>query len=462
MSRPLDELKASGEDLNQLLAIILEKAKRNLDQLDKLRIQKGSQVVKGKDKRELRQNLTKEDTTNLTRLMLQAANQKALPYKDKNPNYEVRILDEVIFRQEGDGTITINQLQGKEPTQKPLLMEATLENKGSEVEGELDSDGDGISNIKEIAEGTDPFNPDTDGDGIVDASDSEPNNNSANIEQDLQPGPTFDLNALSDAEGVIEQDVKKLPDGQDKQILTSAIKVEKTSSSEQSKTQEVADYPQFYHQTEVATTALELFKQNYEQTGQTRYEGVGYKISIHGLNNYEVTDKQGESVIKFQKKSLGVEVTQNNLTARDYEQFQLAQRSLGEGVMETESKQRLEKLQQLAPQRDKEIVEAIYTKEVVNTANRFLHYMGVDKWDAGQQGNYNLERSGKDIIITSKADGRGIVFDGKTNNLNSKDFNHFKNLVERLERSLQQVRTQQEITPSWRSQLVNRERELSL
>ncbi len=459
MSRPLDELRASGEDLNQLLAIILEKAKRNLDQLDKLRIQKGSQVVKGKDKRELRQNLTKEDTTNLTRLMLQAANQKALPYKDKNPNYEVRIENEVIFRQEGDGTITINQLQGIEPTQKPLLMEATLENKGSEVEGELDSDGDGISNIKEIAEGTDPFNPDTDGDSIVDASDSEPNNNSANIEQDLQPGPTFDVNALSDAEGVIEQDVKKLPDGQDKQILTSAIKVEKTSSSEQSKTQEVADYPQSYHQTEVATTALELFKQNYEQTGQTRYEGVGYKISIHGLNNYEVTDKQGESVIKFQKKSLGVEVTQNNLTARDYEQFQLAQRSLGEGVMETESKQRLEKLQQLAPQRDKEII----TKEVVNTANRFLHYMGVDKWNAGQQGNYNLERSGKNIIITSKADGRGVVFDGKNvNQLNSKDFNHFKNLELRLESSLEELRNQQEITPSWRSHLVNRERELSL
>jgi hypothetical protein len=38
----------------------------------------------------------------------------------------------------------------------------------------LDSDGDGISNLDEVANGTDPFDPDTDGDGVPDGQDYAP------------------------------------------------------------------------------------------------------------------------------------------------------------------------------------------------------------------------------------------------------------------------------------------------
>ncbi len=425
MSRQLEELQASGEDINQILALIAQKAKRTLAQLNNLQLQKGRRVVQGAQ--EFRQNFTQEDAQTLKRLMLlKPSPQKALPYRDKIPNYEVKLDDEVLFRQEQDGTVTVNQLQLE--AEKSLANDRSPKPKLIQMAATLDTDGDGLSNAEEIAARTDPLNPDTDGDGIGDGEDSAPHNSSANQEQNPVPEKAFSLDAL-----------------------LAALKV--------------GDNPQ-----DVANTALELFDLNYQHTGQTRYEGVGYDISLKGLNNYEITDKEGNSVLKFQKKPLEVEVTQSNLSAQDYAQFQHAQRSLtAPELMKVESGQRLAKLQQLAPQRDKEIVTEVYTKEVVGTANRFLHVMGVEKWDAGELGKYNIERSGDDLRITSKADGRGVVFErqnGKTvNHLNSKDFNHFKDLGQTLEMRLKKVKSQQKQAAPKHSQKinrVNRERELSI
>ena len=422
MSRQLEELQASGEDINQILALIAQKAKRTLAQLNNLQLQKGRRVVQGAQ--EFRPNLTQEDAQTLKRLMLlKPSPQKALPYRDKIPNYEVKLDDEVLFRQEQDGTVTVNQLQLE--AEKSLTNDGSPKPKLIQMAATLDTDGDGLSNAEEIAAQTDPLNPDTDGDGIGDGQDSAPHNSSANQEQNPVPEKAFSLDAL-----------------------LAALRA--------------GDNPQ-----DVANTALELFGLNYQHTGQTRYEGVGYDISLKGLNNYEITDKEGNSVLKFQKKPLEVEVTQSNLSAQDYAQFQHAQHSLTvPELMKVESEQRLERLQQLAPQRDKEIVTAVYTKEVVGTANRFLHVMGVEKWDAGELGKYNIERSGDDLRITSKADGRGVVFErqnGKTvNHLNSKDFKHFKDLGQTLEMRLKKVKSQQKQAAPKHSQKINRERELSI
>ncbi len=427
MSRQLEELQASGEDINQILALIAQKAKRTLAQLNNLQIRKGRRVLQGQTEHGVRSNFTQEDAQTLKRLMLlKPSPQKALPYRDKIPNYEVKLDGEVLFRQEQDGTVTVNQLQLE--AEKSLTNDGSPKPKLIQMAATLDTDGDGLSNAEEIAARTDPLNPDTDGDGIGDGQDSAPHNSSANQEQNPVPEKAFSLDAL-----------------------LAALRV--------------GDNPQ-----DVANTALELFDLNYQHTGQTRYEGVGYDISLKGLNNYEITDKEGNSVLKFQKKPLEVEVTQSNLSAQDYAQFQHAQSSLTDReLMKVGSEQRLERLQQLAPQRDKEIVTAVYTKEVVGTANRFLHVMGVEKWDAGEQGKYNIERSGEDLRITSKADGRGVVFErqnGKTiNNLNSKDFNHFKDLGQMLEMRLKKVKSQQKQAAPKHSQKinrVNRERELSI
>ena len=52
----------------------------------------------------------------------------------------------------------------------------------------LDSDGDGLTNLEEYLWGTDPFNPDTDGDGILDGEDREIDSDSQGGVRTMSPG----------------------------------------------------------------------------------------------------------------------------------------------------------------------------------------------------------------------------------------------------------------------------------
>lgn len=69
--------------------------------------------------------------------------------------------------------------------------------------------------------------------------------------------------------------------------------------------------------------------------------------------------------------------------------------------------------------------------------------MGIERWDAGEKGNYNIERQGNGYLrIDSKADGRGTVLmlaNGQmlTNNLDSKDFTHFRKLDQVMQKDIQ-------------------------
>jgi heat shock protein beta len=56
---------------------------------------------------------------------------------------------------------------------------------------ERDTDGDGVTDADERANGTDPYNPDTDGDGLNDGEDPDADGNG--IDDDIQ-GPPGDLN----------------------------------------------------------------------------------------------------------------------------------------------------------------------------------------------------------------------------------------------------------------------------
>lgn len=130
----------------------------------------------------------------------------------------------------------------------------------------------------------------------------------------------------------------------------------------------------------------------------------------------------------------------------DYQQFNNARQSLQQfkqDVLSQDSSHRVSLLGGLAPRGDLEVINTLKTKEVMDTARSFLENMGVERWDAGEKGNYNIERQGNGYLrIDSKADRRGTVLllaNGQmlTNNLNSKDFTHFCKLEQVMQKGIQ-------------------------
>lgn len=63
-----------------------------------------------------------------------------------------------------------------------------------------DNDGDGLSDAEEVALGTDPFDPDTDGDGLADGVDPDPTD------------PDSDRDGVSDGVDSVGDTVTALPD----------------------------------------------------------------------------------------------------------------------------------------------------------------------------------------------------------------------------------------------------------
>jgi hypothetical protein len=323
---------------------------------------------------------------------------------------------------------------------------------------------------------------DADKDDIDDGNDSDPTNGdlpqsqaqdlSIESQSESESVSIIEPNEIPEAVRVAERDVEKLPDGKGKQLFGTLVEniAQKAKEIGYQTINAISNLLTWKQNQDVANTALKLFNQNYEKTGETRYEAVGYNVTLKGLNNYEITDKEGNSLMKFQKKPLGVKVNRCEMEARDYKQFNRAKQSLDRNpdTMERDSQSRLARLQYLAPQRDREIVAAMYAKDTADTAERFLNHMGVDKWNAGVKGNYNIERQGNDLKIESKADGRGVVFERKNgeiiDRLSSKDFKHFRDLDRLLNKRLQEIVSKptnnlRERPPQPK---VKREKELSL
>ena len=90
----------------------------------------------------------------------------------------------------GDGTdmefgLSLSENETGDPPPDKLFWRVTVEDhysdNGNMTDTEkyllnLDTDGDGLTDLHEMANGTDPKNPDTDGDGIPDGEDADPNN----------------------------------------------------------------------------------------------------------------------------------------------------------------------------------------------------------------------------------------------------------------------------------------------
>lgn len=564
LAKVLEEVASTGRRAVARITQILNRDKQQPQPevaKEDLRIQKGRRVVYGETNRGFRNDLAPEDLKSMLQGIRQPVAEGANPenYKNKVPRFEIRLGDEVLFRQERDGVVTVNELQLEREAQQVVagelqqalqLQDAQVASAPSSATAQqltestvaelLDSNSNELSERKELALPTDPpnievnknkvfnsqqdvpstnpLNYDTDGNGI--GSDDATNNSSIPSQNSFdkfyqgitelfddvygKPDPrnhksglngsavigtsqsanarslnaesvaaTPEVNKSSQAVSVVAQhsETQKSPAAQAKEVPPAfAIASAEINKAPESKTKElfkalltelgkesqklskqavdwVASRPDWIREQAVASTALKLFNDNYAKTKETNYQAENYSVKLQGVNHYQVNDRDGNVLMKFHKTPLGgIKVTQNQMAASDYQQFASARQSLNrsskEDIFSQDSTHRVALLQGLAPRGDLEIVNSFKTKDLMTTAQNFMQNMGVERWDAGQKGNYNIERKGNTYLkIDSKTDGRGTVLllkNGQmlTNNLESKDFIHFRKLEQVMHKDL--------------------------
>ncbi|OWY64276.1 hypothetical protein B7486_48145 [cyanobacterium TDX16] len=260
---------------------------------------------------------------------------------------------------------------------------------------------------------------------------------------------TIEAPEIPPAIRVATHEIDKAPESNAKQLFKALINDlgKEAQKLSQQTMKWVSTRPEWIREQNVASTALKLFKDNYTKTGATTYQAENYSIKLQGLKNYQIHDRNGELLMKFQQTAIGgMNVTENRMATSDLQQFAHAGRSLkhfGKDVLSQDSFQRIASLRGLAPRGDLEIINTMKTAELMSTAKKFLKNMGVERWDAGKKGNYNIECKGNGYLkIESKADGRGTIFllaNGQvlSNKLDSKDFTHFRHLEQVMQKDLQ-------------------------
>lgn len=357
---------------------------------------------------------------------------------------------------------------------------------------------DGLSDVREMLSATDPLDRDTNNDGIGeslrhsvayradnlnsitpildnnsddlyqgfkqlldDVYGANPNELNQDIGVNASPEapltekggtkPTsIEVKEIPPAIRVASSEVEKAPQGNARQLFKALVS--ELGKEAQKLSKQAVDWavtrPEWIRDRGVATTALNLFNDNYKKTGETTYQAENYQVKLQGLNNYQISDRNGKLLMEFQKTALGGIKLRGtpHMVAPDYQQFANARQSLqqfGKDILSEDSSRRVSLLGGLAPRGDLEVINTLKTKEVMKTARNFLQNMGIQRWDAGEKGNYNIEREGNEYLrIDSKADGRGTVLllvKGQmlTNNLGSKDFTHFRKLDQIMQKDIQ-------------------------
>lgn len=496
LAKILEEIAHAGRRVSAKVAQSLHQEKQQHlpdPRKEDLRIQMGRRVVYGQTVRGFRHELTPELLQTLAQAIRQPVSEEINPeaYKNRVPRIEIKLGEQVLFRQERDGVVTINELQQEQYAEKQVAQ--------SDRDELLDGDRNISAEREELAFDSNLFHSVTDQNGLessleevdLDASslDFEPSNNDISNEKqvtsDRQPNfsnnfdrfyqeikqlfdEIYDVEVEASNQNEVEHDsstieapeippairvatheIDKAPESNAKQLFKTLVNDlgKEAQNLSQQTMKWVSTRPEWIREQNVASTALKLFKDNYTKTGATTYQAENYSIKLQGLKNYQIHNRNGELLMKFQQTAIGgIKVTENRMANSDIQQFAHTGRSLkhfDKDILSQDSFQRVAALRGLAPRGDLEITNTVKTAELMSTAKKFLKNMGVERWDAGKQGNYNIECKGNGYLkIESKADGRGTIFlltneQVLSNKLDSKDFTHFRHLEQVMQKDLQ-------------------------
>jgi hypothetical protein len=496
------EAQAMQEDQAQLL-IALTQATRGLVSLlnqspapvveppETLRIQMGrrlvyGQLVHGQFRNELDADRMKAIFDAIQRPATEGSDPDQ--YRGKIPAIEIKDGETVLFREERDGTVTVNQIQFQ-LAQSPL--ERSLQNGTGEIKPAVEPLISALGQPVEIAQDTDwkadaiaqaaeyllnPLGDDaplydtvsvrgyqiaqqgdhlkvTQDDRLVLESrngeilEHQVNQNDWEVFQGLMLRPvasniqqdnrTEQTHAITNGNGagvypaitVAEQEIAKLPEGTTKQLLTVTAQdwKQQLSQSLQQGVGWLASRPEAWRNHQIAHATLELFKRGYERTGEKSYQAGDYTISLRGQHVYHLSDSAGELMTFKASKSLLQRQTIQVLALSD---------RLG-----TSHQQQLRNLQfnsALMPQGSlgSETVYATKISRIEQTVKDFLRgHVGANVWDK-EGGRFKLEVGEDFLRITDKQGDRGTVFQRENGQVLSKlgasDFKHFERLATRM------------------------------
>ena len=468
-----ENLQAHYQEFVRFLENTARKIYKNfLDGTRGLQITKGdrNRVVYDRSPQGFRNELTSKDIDALKKLITRESERSNDSSLTKN-NYKITYGGETLFQQDNDGTISVNEVAKLDFVQKLLPGMATFEDYEQafadlEENTELDSDRDGLTDREEEAYATDPQSGDTDGDGIDDSDEvqekSDPTFSEDNLSEDNVKAVTANvvINQLNGIEDVETRD-------------TLSNLVIQGDSYIQSETETTLDsinpYSKENQEISAAKVSIELLEINFQQNGETEYEAVDYNIKQKGFNEYEVTDTEGNLKLSFEREGLDIKIIDSQLEGKDYLTFANASKNLNEETfLEDNIEDKLSSLKGLAKNSDHQQYLDLKSREVLETASDFLHYIGAKSFD-GEDGKYRIESDKKTFLTIEAKDGRGNVFSYNNgsfkNKLSEKDVKYFNDLNDNIQNLVAQKQQEQkesiDLSRSTKA-TVHKEKELSL
>lgn len=449
-----------------------------------LRIQLGQRVVYG----QLADGtIRRELNPNSLKMILDAIQQPVTPgvdpdaYRGKVPAIEIRDRGTVLFREERDGAITVNQIQMQigEATEKvePGVPSPALNGRNGKTpeapSPDLTVDPEAVAQIAarlinplheskpiydavavgdyQIKQSGHHLSVSRDDqiilavrDGAVVSNQLQDTDRAAFLELDTRLSPAvaaevaqpelFRNGSTPPAITVLNREVERSENSPTKILLKATTENWQLPTLDVRVTQWLSQHLENRRNQQMARAVVELFQRGHERTGENLYQIGDYNLSRKAGSDYSLRDQQGEL--------MQVRVTRSAGLGRGIEVVSVAERV---SDFQRQELNRLRHNRAALPQGklDMEAVYAARTRKVEHTVRNFLQsHVYANTWNK-EGGQFKLEIGTDDLLRITDKWGRGVVFERHHSNvvsrLNQQDLLHFERLEQRMQLVKQQT-----------------------
>jgi hypothetical protein len=468
-------------------ATVPEQAIAPEPEMQDVRIYAGRRVIYGQlAEGEFRNEITIDHAEELLTAMQQPQSMvNTAQYTRKDPNYVIKISDEIFLRQERDGTVTVNRFQPQldldNPKTEPIasvqdradwtvadelriaslllnpLGDERLIYDRVEIFGyEISQNSHGNDTYLQITKDHQPVLTAKNGEVVFE--DGHPEQHRI-LQQAIPrqeqvfwvaevPQPQVDPIGTS-PEVVIDRHIPatlkvnnaidSFPETGTKQLLQTTVNDQAPNLARQA-VGWLVSRPEVWRDHQTSRSILNLFKRGYERTGEPSYGAGNYSISFHGKNTYSLSDIHG-TLIKFK-------VSNSPIPLMTEPRIDVLEKSDRLGDFHRQSLKFL-KDEGIVPQGSPD-VEALYlirVQKAERTIQSFMQLQKVTSWE--QEGlPYKFEVGDRGFMqITDQKSWRGVIYQreaGKViSKLNTTDFARF----ERMQQGVQQYQQAQQQNP---------------